>query len=204
MPSNKRAEPPLIWGMARLAGGAATVIVVAGRTGVVSVSPARLRAARKAATPTAAELAVRRRRLPGGGITQAELAARIGHAGPGAVHQWERGHHRMDVASLAAVARALGVDPLGLLEPGTPVTLAVLRRLAGHTQASAAAAIGVGRTTWGQIEAGQRGLWPEELDRAAAALGVTVTQVISAAGITPDSAPRVESLPVELVERLDD
>ena len=183
-----------------------TVTVVVGRTGVVSVSPARLRAARLAAAPTAAELDQRlrsRHRRNHPGITQAELAVRIGHRGAGAISQWERGQHRVDVGSLAAIAAALAVDPLDLLDPDTPVTLALLRARAGLTQTATAAAVGISRTSWARIESGQRRIWPDEIDPAARTLGVTVDQVVTAAQALPSSAPVIEDLPSELLERLD-
>ena len=182
-----------------------TVTIVVGRTGVVQVSPARLRAARLDATPTDAEVAARMRsghRRNHTGITQAELAARIGHQGPGAISQWERGQHRVDVSSLTNLAKALKVDPLDLLDPDATVTLALLRARAGLSQAKAAEAVGISRNSWARIEAGTRRIWPDELDAAARALGVNPARVLAATQAQQHSAPLVEDIPTELLERL--
>ena len=182
-----------------------TVTIVVGRTGVVQVSPARLRAARLAARPTETETAARmgsghRRNHPG--ITQAELAARIGHRGAGAISQWERGLHRVDVRSLTAIAAALNVDPLDLLHPETPVTLALLRARAGLSQEQVAKAVGISASSWARIETGRRRIWPDELDAAGRALGVSVARVVAAASAVPASAPVIEDLPNAVLERL--
>lgn len=185
-------------------GGLDTVIVVAGRTGVVSVSPERLRAARHAAIPTDEERRERQKRgarIPRG-ITQAELARRIGLRTSTSVGQWERSQHKPDAENLVALARALGTDPLELLEPGTPVTLRLLRVRAGLTQEAAGAAVGISRFTWAQIEAGSRALWPEEVDTAARALRVSRAKLLAAAVKLPEAAPRLEVLPAELLQRL--
>lgn len=136
------------------------------------------------------------------GITQAELAARIGHRTAGAVSQWERGLHRVDVRSLTAIAAALGIDPLDLLTPETPVTLRLLRARAGLNQEQVAKAAGISPSSWARIEAGRRQIWPDELDGASRALGVPAGRVLAAVSAVPDSTPIVADLPKPVLERL--
>ena len=48
------------------------------------------------------------------GLTQAELAQRLGRP-QSYVSKYERGERRLDVIEFLAVARALGIDPAGLV-----------------------------------------------------------------------------------------
>jgi transcriptional regulator with XRE-family HTH domain len=76
------------------------------------------------------------------------------------------------------LAAALDLDALDLLAADTPVTLAMLRARLGLTQADVAAALpGMGRSLYGHVEQGRRGLDPAELEAVAAVLRVDALRV---------------------------
>jgi transcriptional regulator with XRE-family HTH domain len=165
-----------------------TVIDMAGRTGVVRVDGARLRQAR----------------LDAGYPTQAALAQALGWQGKGPISAYERGARHPDVHTLARIATQLQVDPVALLEPGTPLTLEILRIRTGLSQADLADRLGMSREWWSSVETGRRTLQPDEIDRIAAALAVDAATVYAAAGTTPDTVPMMVPIPDDiaaLVER---
>jgi transcriptional regulator with XRE-family HTH domain len=114
---------------------ASTLPVVVGRAGM-SLSPDRLRTAREQR-----------------GLSQEKLAHLAG-CYTNEISAYETGVTRPGPARLKQLADALGTDPLELLTPGIPVTLAALRTRAGLTQAEAAARSGVSRSTWAACERG--------------------------------------------------
>ena len=140
--------------------GASRVCVVVGRVGV-SLSPERLRAVRER-----------------NGLERRHLAEAVGgHVNE--IDAYENGRNRPDPARLKKLADALGVDPLDLLEPGIPVTLAVLRERAGLTQAQAAQRAGMTRSTWAACERGETRIGPARAAQMADAL--TVEGVVTSA-----------------------
>ena len=159
-----------------------TVIGMAGQTGVIHVSGPRLRQAR----------------LDAGYPTQAALAEALGWQGKGPISAYENGARRPDVQTLARIARQLEVDPVDLLEPGTPLTLEILRIRTGLTQAQLADRLGMSRTWWAAVETGNLALQAEQVDRVADALGVDTAGVFAAAGTTPDTVPMMVPIPDDI------
>lgn len=118
------------------------------------------------------------------GLTQGELARRIGVAGGERVSEWERGQARVRSATrLHALAAALGVNPVDLLQaPSGRRGLRWYRMLAGLTPAELARAASVSVPTVKRWEAHgtARGLPVATLTGLAAALGVTPDAVAEA------------------------
>lgn len=181
-----------------------TVVVVAGRQGVVWVSTEKVRAARDKL-----------------GLSQDEVGRRLGHSSGDLVGEWERGRSHPDPQSLWRLAQVLGVKPLSLLKSDAPLTLATRRVLAGFTQAQAAKAIsdhlqsrfgvdaGLSRETWSRIERGVREPTTRELDAITAVLGVNDTVGPGVWGeLSRATAERLEALrregesPDDLIQRL--
>jgi transcriptional regulator with XRE-family HTH domain len=170
-----------------------TVLVVAGRTGVVWVDRVRLRAARRAQ-----------------GLTQTDVGERLGHRGKDQISKWERGDRRPDVHALRQLADLYEVDVLDLLADGTARTIEVWRIRAGLTQAETAQRVAqalgpaarMSRETWAALERGQRQVAPEELDPVAEVLGIEPAQVLAAAGTTPTTVPEVVELTPDQVDQL--
>ncbi|HET7486481.1 MAG TPA: helix-turn-helix transcriptional regulator [Acidimicrobiales bacterium] len=117
--------------------------------------------------PEALRRARRRRRL-----SHDALAELVDVARPNLI-AYERGTTRPGIEVLAALAGALGVDPLALTT-ATPrtATLADLRARAGVTKTELAARLGIARSTWDFIERGGRTLRPDTAAAVAEILGV--------------------------------
>lgn len=167
------------------ASAASTVIDMGGRTGVVQVDGARLRAARLAA----------------GYRTQQQLAAAAGFAGSGPIGAYEQGRRHPDVAALARLAQILQVPVADLLRPGTPVTVEVLRIRAGLTQAQAAARVDKSREWWSARETGRHPLDADDTARVADALGVDTAAVRAAA--SAEEAPVMVEVPADVASRVE-
>lgn len=139
--------------------------VTGGRQGTRGFDPRRLRAARAAA-----------------GLTQGGLAAAAGAHVKG-VREWESGRRVPQVEAVAALARALGINPLDLTDRDTEQALMLpqLRAAAGLSQQRAADRAGLLRTTYSQIERGEVATLSEQ-DAAAigSALGVDPAEVAAA------------------------
>ncbi|MGH3738478.1 MAG: helix-turn-helix transcriptional regulator [Micromonosporaceae bacterium] len=158
-----------------------------GRAGV-SLSPDRLRAARETR-----------------GFSQDKLAKAAG-CHPKEISAYETGLTRPGPARLKQLADALGADPLDLLEPGIPVTLATLRVRAGLTQSEAAARAEVSRSTWAACERGATRIGQARAERFARALTTdqvetTAEQVARAVG-SPARIKFVVELADDLVDDL--
>lgn len=162
------------------------MILVVGRTGV-TISRERLRAARERK-----------------GLNQRQLADQIG-VHPSDISAYETGRSRPDPATLRRLADALQVDPLDLLQPGTPVTLQVLRFRAGLTQAETATAAGLTRSTYAAIERGDTRLGPGRAEPIARALTTadTVTTAEQVAAAVGQPARIEYVLPTHLVEHIE-
>jgi transcriptional regulator with XRE-family HTH domain len=136
-----------------------------GRQGAPGFDPSRLRAAREAAQ-----------------LSQGALA----HAAQvhvSSIEEWEAGRQVPRVESVAALARALRLEPADLLEPVDDValTLQQLRAGAGCTQEQVATAAGLLRSTYSALERGETAsLADRDADRLAGAIGVTADQVRAA------------------------
>lgn len=110
-----------------------------GRQGAPGFNPRRLRSARAAAALTQGALAV------AAGVHENE------------VKEWESGRRVPQVDTVAALARALHVTPLDLLDHDADqaLTLKQLRAAAGLSQQRTAELAGLLRTTYSQIERGE-------------------------------------------------
>ena len=110
-----------------------------GRQGTAGFDAARLRAAREAAH-----------------LTQGALAAAAG-AHVKEVREWESGRRVPQVQAVAALARALHVSPLDLLDRDADqaLTLQDLRAAAGLSQEKTAEVAGLQRATYAKIERGE-------------------------------------------------
>jgi transcriptional regulator with XRE-family HTH domain len=92
---------------------------------------------------------------------------------------------------LHRLGTALNVDPLALLDPRTPATLAVLRARRGLRQADVAEHLTFGRAYYSRIEAGNAPLNANDRKRLATLLDISPTDVDRA---TSTHAATVESL----------
>jgi transcriptional regulator with XRE-family HTH domain len=112
--------------------------VAGGRQGTSGFDPARLRAAREAAK-----------------LSRGALAAATGvHVST--VGEWEAGRQVPRVETVAALARALRIEPADLLEPlNGAVTLERLRAGAGMSQQQVADVTGMLRNTYSAVERGE-------------------------------------------------
>lgn len=132
---------------------------------------ARLRGARLAALRRAA------------GLVQSDLAVHLGTVDR-RVGEWERGEQQPRPHYLVAIAAALDVDPLELLDvdPQDPPLLA-LRLAAGMTLRELAEASGIPFSSYRRFERGVGRAAPggDVVDALASALGVTPQQVQRAA-----------------------
>lgn len=136
-----------------------------GRQGVPGFDAARLRAARTEA-----------------GLSQLALAEAV-NVHVRTVVAWETGRQIPRVDAVAALARALHVDPADLLAPveGAAPTLQQLRAAAGKTQQQVAAEAGLLRTTYVKIElGGTERLADTDPAALGRALGVTEEQIRAA------------------------
>ena len=110
-----------------------------GRQGTPGFDPGRLRSARAAASLTRGALAA------AANVHEDELK------------KWETGRRVPQVDTVAALARALNISPLALLDRGADqaLTLQQLRTVAGLSQQRTAELSGLLRTTYSQIERGE-------------------------------------------------
>jgi transcriptional regulator with XRE-family HTH domain len=139
--------------------------VSGGRQGAPGFDPRRLRDARTAARLTQTALA-----------EAADVPLQQ-------VKEWEAGRRVPQVDNLAALARALQVSPLDLLDRDADrdLTLQELRAAAGLTQQQAASRAGLLRTTYSQIERGETvGVSPADATAIGAALAVAEADVLAA------------------------
>ena len=123
-----------------------------GRQGAPGFDPQRLRAAREAAN-----------------LTRGALADAAGvHVS--SITEWEAGRQVPRIATVAALARALSIEPADLLQPveGAALTLERLRAAAGLSQQQTAEAAGMLRNTYSAVERGET-----------AALSYTDTQALA-------------------------
>ena len=131
-----------------------------GRQGAPGFDPQRLRAAREAAN-----------------LTRGALADAAGvHVS--SITEWEAGRQVPRIDKVAALARALSIEPADLLQPveGGALTLERLRVAAGLSQQQTAEAAGMLRNTYSAVERGET-----------AALSYTDTQALARVlSVTPD------------------
>jgi transcriptional regulator with XRE-family HTH domain len=93
------------------------------------------------------------------------------------VHYYETGQRIPRPDMLHRLAAALDLDPLELLDPRTPATLAVLRARRGLRQADIAEHLTCGRAYYSRIEAGNAPLTANVRERLAALLNVSPADV---------------------------
>lgn len=167
---------------------ASTVFAMVGRTGVVHVDGRLLAQARRDA----------------GYRTQAALAAAMGYRSKSVIADWESGRRNPDTHNLVRLARTLGVDPVDLCTPGTPLSLAMLRARVGLTQTELADKVGFSRATISAIEAGERSLAGDDIKVLAAALGVTPAAIAGAAQADVDTVPVVLEISGPVVDHIRD
>jgi transcriptional regulator with XRE-family HTH domain len=132
--------------------------VAGGRQGAPGFDPHRLRAARERA-----------------GLTQSALAE-AAQVQSTAIAQWETGRRVPQIETVRTLADALRLKPADLLDidPDHDPTLQELRAGRGLSQAQAAEAAGVPRTTYSMIERGENvTLTPADASAIALALGVS-------------------------------
>jgi len=121
-----------------------------------------------------------RRERTRAGLTQRGLEDKAGLP-HGVVAMYENGFRGPGIARLLTLAAALDVDPEDLTFAHGAETLARLRVRTGLTQAEAAAAAGMVRTTYSALERGEHAtIAPDVVSRIAAVFGVTVEEVRSA------------------------
>ena len=114
------------------------------------------------------------------GMTQAELARRVGVAGGERVSVWERGLAAPSAVAVARMAEVLGVDPVALSgSSGEMSPMATLRVQAQLTSSGLAEAMGVTARTISRWESPKTTDVPPERvhDRVAAVLGVSVQRL---------------------------
>ena len=122
--------------------------------------------------PEALRRARQRRRL-----SHDALAELVDVARPNLI-AYEQGTTRPGVEVFAALARALGLDPLALTTATSrTATLADLRARAGVTKTELASRLGIARSTWDLIERGTRKLRPETAAAVSEILGVDERQL---------------------------
>jgi len=95
---------------------------------------------------------------------------------PTAIAQWESGRRVPQVDTVRALADALRLEPVDLLDvdPNHDPTLQELRASQGLSQAQAAETAGLPRTTYSMIERGENvTLSPADASAIAGALGVS-------------------------------
>jgi transcriptional regulator with XRE-family HTH domain len=138
--------------------------VAGGRQGASGFDPARLRAARAEA------------RLTRGGLAEA-VGVHVS-----SVSEWEAGRQVPRVETVAALARALSIEPSDLLEPlDGALTLERLRAAAGKSQQQIADAAGMLRNTYSAVERGETAaLSYADTQALARAFGVTDEQLRAA------------------------
>jgi transcriptional regulator with XRE-family HTH domain len=153
-----------------------------GRSGALGFESARLREARVRAELTQAGLAERMLAGRAGSIMSAGRAATPAGIRRAArelenlrlqVLDYEQGARRPRAPILVELATACGVDPLELLDPATPVTVALARVRAGLLQDDVAATLGWTREYYSRVERGLVAAEPRELPDLARALGIT-------------------------------
>jgi transcriptional regulator with XRE-family HTH domain len=139
--------------------------VAGGRQGATGFDPQRLRAAREAAN-----------------LTRGALAEAAGvHVS--SIGEWEAGRQVPRVETVAALARALRIEPSALLEPieGDALTLERLRATAGLSQQQTADAAGLLRNTYSAVERGETAaLSYADTQALARVLSVTADQLRAA------------------------
>ena len=102
------------------------------------------------------------------GLTQAQLAQRVGVADGTRVAAWEHGRSTPHPATWAAICSLLGIAP----EEAGVVTLRSLRLRRGLTQDEVAAEVGVAASTVARWESGTHRPWAKHAQRLAELYGV--------------------------------
>jgi transcriptional regulator with XRE-family HTH domain len=114
------------------------------------------------------------------GLSHDQLGEAVGMNRPTLI-AYEQKRRRPGIAAVVALAGFFDVDPLELTTSTLETaTLADLRTRAGLTKTAVAENLGLGRSTWDQVERGRRTLQPYVATRLAALLDVSVSQVLAA------------------------
>jgi transcriptional regulator with XRE-family HTH domain len=156
-------------------------------TGVTGFDPPRLRTTRERAGLSQRDLAERLTTAGGAdassaaagaaGLQQLRLLARRIETLRTQVHYYETGKRVPRADMLHQLGQALDINPLTLLDPRTPLTLAVHRARHGLLQADIAAHLSCGRAYYGRIEAGKAKISSDDLQRLAAILKISTEEV---------------------------
>lgn len=111
------------------------------------------------------------------GLSAGELAALVGASDGAAVRAWERGRVSPAPRRIPVIARAVGVEPLRLVQGDDQiVTLTVLRRAAGLTLKEVADRVRMSFSRYQAIEHGGVLREPEKA-RISDALGVSIAEI---------------------------
>ena len=121
--------------------------------------------------------ALARRLRQQAGLTQAEVATRVGVRDGARVGAWERGDEQPSPGNVPRLAAALGVRTAELFDVSAAPCLAVLRRIAGLTLMKLAGSAGMPYARCQRLEKGLLSPTDDDAVRLAAALGVEVIDV---------------------------
>jgi transcriptional regulator with XRE-family HTH domain len=160
-----------------------------GTTGVTGFDPARLRTARQQAKLSQRSLA--EKLLLTHPPTTPPTTRQIHQLARGIetlrtqVHYYETGQRVPRPDMLHRLGTALGIDPLMLLDPHTPATLAVLRARYGLRQTDVAEHLTCGRAYYSRIEAGTAPLTAEDRQRLATLLNISPADLDRATSTHP-------------------
>jgi transcriptional regulator with XRE-family HTH domain len=151
-------------------------------TGVTGFDPTRLRTTRERAGLSQRDLAEKLATADSttagtAGLQQLRQLARRIETVRTQVHYYETGQRVPRADMLHQLGQALEINPLTLLDPRTPLTLAVHRARHGLLQADIAAHLSCGRAYYGRIEAGKAKISSDDLQRLAAILKITTEQI---------------------------
>lgn len=158
-------------------------------TGVAGFDHARLRAVRSRTGLSQRDLAEKLvlADTAGSGATaqQVHHLARAIETVRTQIHYYETGQRIPRADMLHRLGTTLDVDPLALLDPRTPVTLAALRARRGLRQADVAEHLTCGRAYYGRIEAGKAPVNADDRERLATLLKVRPADVDRATSTNP-------------------
>lgn len=127
------------------------------------------------------------------GLSQADLARVVGAAGRERISQWERGFERPQPRQLRAVADALGIDPLELMDVDVEArTLRDIRVAAGLSLREAQEIVGLPYTTYYRLESGAGVARPSEQSIRDVATALAVSEAVVRSAVERSRQQRAE------------